>query len=163
MWAATATMPPYAPLKKSLRVDVCIVGGGVSGLTTAYLLVEAGKSVAVIDDSRLAGGMTEVTTAHLSTALDKRYVDLEGLHGEDGAQKAAESHQAAIDRIEAIVVKEKIDCDFERLDGYLFLPPHESEDLLDQELAAARRAGLPGVRKLSGTVLMLISVRAAGT
>ena len=148
LWAATATMPLYAPLKKSLRVDVCIVGGGVSGLTTAYLLVEAGKSVAVIDDSRLAGGMTEVTTAHLSTALDKRYVDLEGLHGEDGAQKAAESHRAAIDRIEAIVVKEKIDCDFERLDGYLFLPPHESEDLLDQELAAARRAGLPGVRKL---------------
>lgn len=86
--------------------------------------------------------MTGVTTAHLSNAIDDRYFEIESLHGERGARLAAESHSAAIDQIEAIVEEEKIDCDFERLDGYLFLSPDDEQELLDRELAAAHRAGL---------------------
>jgi glycine/D-amino acid oxidase-like deaminating enzyme/nitrite reductase/ring-hydroxylating ferredoxin subunit len=148
VWAATAKMPDCSPLAADVRVDVCIVGAGISGLTTAYLLTREGKSVAVLDDGPLAGGMTEVTTAHLANALDDRYFEIERLHGETGARLAAESHTAAIDRIEAIVEKENVDCDFARLDGYLFLSPGEKEDLLDRELAAAHRAGLRDVEKL---------------
>jgi glycine/D-amino acid oxidase-like deaminating enzyme/nitrite reductase/ring-hydroxylating ferredoxin subunit len=70
------------------------------------------------------------------------------MHGEKGARLAAESHTAAIDRIESIVAKEKIDCDFERLDGYLFVPPGEATDVLDKELAAAHRAGLTEVQRI---------------
>jgi len=147
VWAATAEMPTYSPLMENTQADVCIVGAGIAGLTTAYLLTQAGKSVVILDDGPLAGGATEVTTAHLSNALDDRYFVIESLHGEEGARLAAESHTAAINRIEAIVKKEKIDCDFERLDGYLFLSPGEKEDLLDRELAAAHRAGLHGVEK----------------
>jgi hypothetical protein len=94
---------------------------------------------------RLRGGETSRTTAHLVNALDDRYFELERMHGEKGARVAAESHSAAIDRIEAIVAKEKIDCDFERLDGYLFVPPGDSIDVLDKELEAAHRAGLTEV------------------
>src|SRR5665811_518442 len=100
------------------RSHVCIVGAGIAGLTTAYLLGRAGKSVAVLDDGSIISGETERTTAHLVTALDDRYFELEKLHGERGARLAAESHAAAIDQIERIVNEEKIDCDFERLDGY---------------------------------------------
>src|SRR2546423_12006081 len=147
VWAATVRMPDCPPLREDTRADVCIVGAGIAGLTTAYLLTEAGKSVAILDDGPLAGGMTEVTTAHLSSAIDDRYFEIERLHGEEGARYAAESHMAAINRIETIVRKESIDCDFERLDGYLFLSPNEKEELLDRELAAARRAGLNDVTK----------------
>jgi len=129
-------------------VDVCIVGAGIAGLTTAYLLTREGKSVLVLDDGPLAGGQTQQTTAHLSNAIDDRYTVVERIHGTEGARLAAESHTAAIDRIEAIIREEQIDCDFERLDGYLFTPPGESDDILVQELAAAHRAGLTGVERV---------------
>src|SRR5205085_1309859 len=129
-------------LAEDARADVCVVGAGIAGMTTAYLLAREGKSVVVIDDGPVGGGMTGRTTAHLVNALDDRYFELEKLHGERGARLAAESHTAAIDRIEAIVTKEHIQCELERLDGYLFVPPGESSDVLDKELKAAHRAGL---------------------
>jgi glycine/D-amino acid oxidase-like deaminating enzyme/nitrite reductase/ring-hydroxylating ferredoxin subunit len=131
-----------------MTADVCVVGAGIAGLTTAYLLAREGRSVIVLDDGAIAGGETGRTTAHLASALDDRYFRIESMHGETGARLAAESHTAAIDRIEAIVGEEKIACDFERLDGYLFGPPAESADVLDKELEAAHRAGLRDVERV---------------
>ncbi len=102
----------------------------------------------VLDDGPIGGGMTGRTTAHLVNALDDRYFDLERLHGEEGARLAAESHTAAIAKVEQIVKKEKINCEFERLDGYLFVPPHDAKQILDDELAAAHRAGLTDIEKV---------------
>ncbi len=142
IWSATAEIPARARLKEDTRAHVCIVGAGIAGMTTAYLLARAGKSVVVLDDGPIGGGMTGRTTAHLVTALDDRYFELEKLHGEKGARLAAQSHAASIDQVEKIVAAEKIDCEFERLDGYLFVPPGNSKKILDRELAAAHRAGL---------------------
>lgn len=139
---ATATLPPFPRLTVGQHADVCIVGAGIAGLTTAYLLTRAGKSVLVLDDGPIVSGETERTTAHLVSALDDRYFELERLHGERGAQLAAESHASAIDTIERIVRDEVIGCDFERLDGYLFRSPDDPADVLDRELSAAHRAGL---------------------
>src|SRR5438874_11618816 len=86
--------------------------------------------------------MTGRTTAHLVNALDDRYYDLEKYHGQDGARMAAQSHSASIDRIKKIVADENIDCEFERLDGYLFEPPNESLKNLEREFEACKRAGL---------------------
>jgi glycine/D-amino acid oxidase-like deaminating enzyme/nitrite reductase/ring-hydroxylating ferredoxin subunit len=144
-WWATGGTPPLSPLDTNAQTDVCIVGAGITGLTTAYMLVREGRSVVVLDDGPVGGGETGRTTAHLSNALDDRYYELERLFGERGAWLAAGSHTAAIDRIEAIVRREDIDCDFERLDGYLFVPPDCSKDELECEIDAARRAGLLGV------------------
>ena len=141
-WMATATVPLRAPLTESISADVCVVGAGIAGITTAYLLAGEGKSVVVLDDGAIGGGMTGRTTAHLVNALDDRYYELERLHGEEGSRLAAESHTAAIDLVEKIVAKERIDCDFSRLDGYLFVPPGESVDILEDELQAAATAGL---------------------
>ena len=148
VWMKTAEIPSRPALAKDLTADVCVVGAGIAGLTTAYLLAQEGRSVVVLDDGLIAGGETSRTTAHLVNALDDRYFEIEDMHGEKGARLAAESHSAAIDRIEAIVTKEKIECDFERLDGFLFLPRGESTEVLDKELAAAHRAGLTGVERV---------------
>ena len=148
VWESTAQIPAYSPITADTTADVCIVGAGIAGLTTAYLLTQVGKTVVVLDDGRIGSGMTAVTTAHLANALDDRYGHLERLHGERGAALAAESHTAAIDRIEAIVALEKIACDFERVDGYLFAGPGHDEDYLDRELAAVHRAGLRTVAKI---------------
>ena len=92
--------------------------------------------------------MTARTTAHLSNALDDRFYELERLFGEDGSRLTAQSHTTAIDRIEQIVRNENIDCEFERVDGYLFIPPGGRIKVLDDELPAAHRAGLLDVRRL---------------
>src|SRR5262249_28667445 len=149
VWAATVKRPEFAALKENLHADVCIVGAGIAGLSTAYMLAHSGKKVVVLDDGDIGGGMTEVTTAHLTNAIDDRYYQLERLHGAQGARFAAESHTAAINRIEAIAKLENIDCDFERLDGYLFLSPEEKEDILHRELAAAHRVGLRDVMQVA--------------
>ncbi|HET7730229.1 MAG TPA: FAD-dependent oxidoreductase [Usitatibacter sp.] len=137
--------PEFPPLTRDTRVDVCVVGAGIAGLSTAYLLTRKGKRVMVIDDGPIGGGMTCRTTAHLSNAIDDRYHEVERLHGEDGARLAAQSHTAAIEAIEAIVRQERIDCDFTRLDGYLFLPPDGDPDELLREYSAALRAGVEGL------------------
>lgn len=147
-WSATEPAESLAPLPADAHADVCIVGAGIAGLSTAYLLLREGKSAIVLDDGPVGGGQTGQTTAHLSNALDDRFTEIEKVHGADGSRLAAESHTAAIDRIEAVVLDERIECDFERLDGYLFLAPGQSPTLLDNELAAAHRAGLREVELL---------------
>ena len=139
---ASTDLPECAPLTEDLRVDACIVGAGIAGMSIAYLLTRAGKSVAVLDDGPLANGMTSMTTAHLTCVLDERYFEIERMHGEEGARLAAESHMTAINRMETIVASEKIDCDFERLNGYLYLAHGDDEDTLIRELAAAQRVGI---------------------
>ena len=80
--------------------------------------------------------------------MDDRIYVLEHVHGDEGARLIVQSHGAAIEQIEQIVRAEKIDCDFERVDGFLFLGGSDRIDVLDAELAAAHRVGWTGVSRL---------------
>jgi len=145
-WFATAApLPTFGPLRENTTADVVVVGAGIAGLTTAYLLSKEGKNVVVLEDGEIASGESGRTTAHLSNALDDRYSTLEQLFGQEGSRLAAESHTAAIAQIEQIVGQEQIDCDFSRLNGYLFLAKSGTHQLLTEELEAAHRAGLTDV------------------
>jgi glycine/D-amino acid oxidase-like deaminating enzyme/nitrite reductase/ring-hydroxylating ferredoxin subunit len=143
-WEASAELLEKDSLNQSIETDVCIVGGGISGLTTAYLLTKAGVKVVVVDDGLIGGGETARTTAHLSNALDDRIYRVEEWHGAEKAKLAVESHGAAISQIEKIAAAENIDCDFVRVDGFL-IEAEDGEDDLQKELEAAHRAGFSGV------------------
>ncbi len=147
LWSATSKEPSIPALDENINADVCIVGTGIAGMTTAYLLAREGKSVVILDKGQIGSCETAHTTAHLSNVLDAGYRKIEVLHGATNAQLIAQSHTAAIAQIESIVAKEKIDCDFERLDGYLLFPDRDSPRKFQQEWQAAKRAGLR-VRKL---------------
>ena len=138
-------LPARPPLTGNVRADVCVVGAGMAGMSTAYLLSQKGFSVVVLDDGPIGGGMTSRTTAHLVSAMDDRWHKIEKLHGLDGARLAAESHAGAIAAIEGIVRRESIECDFERVDGFLFLPPGGDAQEIEREFEASVRAGIEGV------------------
>src|SRR5260221_11003353 len=118
VWSATAAMPECAPLRENVHVDVCVIGGGIAGMSTAYHLCRAGKSVAVLDDGPLASGMTGMTTGHLTNMLDDRYFELEKLHGEEGIRVAADSHSAATERTDDTGRKEGTNWNFPAPVGY---------------------------------------------
>jgi glycine/D-amino acid oxidase-like deaminating enzyme/nitrite reductase/ring-hydroxylating ferredoxin subunit len=145
LWQDTASIPPRPPLKDHVTTDVCVIGAGIAGLTVAYQLAKGGKRVVVLDKEQIGSGETGRTTAHLANAIDDRYAALERAVGEENSRLAAESHTAAIEAIERIVHTEGIECDFRRLDGYLFCAEGDDPDLLSKELEAAQRAGLKGV------------------
>jgi glycine/D-amino acid oxidase-like deaminating enzyme/nitrite reductase/ring-hydroxylating ferredoxin subunit len=111
-------------------------------------LVREGKRVVVLDDGAIGSGETGRTTAHITAALDDHYTTIEEMLGPEAAQLAAGSHQAAIQRIASVVRKEKIDCDFEWVDGFLFAGPRGDARYLERERDAALRAGLTNVELL---------------
>ena len=145
LWMRVPDVRAERGLAADVDTDVCIVGAGIAGMNTAYLLSRQKRRVVVLDDGPIAGGETCRTTAHLVNFPDGWFTEIERLHGRGGARLAAESHTAAIDRIEEIVRREQIRCGFRRVDGYLFTEPGDSTEDLEKELRAARAAGLAGV------------------
>lgn len=137
-----------SPLDHDITVDACVIGAGIAGLATAYQLISDGLKVAVVDSGLIGGGETGRSSAHLSSAIDDRFYRIAALHGEEGARLAFQSHAAGIDWFEAISAKEGIDCEFQRVDGFLFLPPGENRELLEREREASQRAGVTGLRML---------------
>jgi len=155
LWMKTVESMSRSKLLSNTESNVCVVGTGIAGLTTAYLLLKEGKSVVVLDDGVIGGGETERTTAHLSNALDDYYFKLEQLHGKKGAFLAAQSHTAAIDCIERVIHEENIRCGFERVDGYLFTASNKDLEILENEMEASHRAGLFEVEALERAPLSL--------
>lgn len=141
VWLDAIKMPATSPLLENVTCDVCVVGAGLAGATTAYLLAKEGKKVVLLDSKEIGGGNTSRTTAHLSNALDDGLPNLIKLFGTDGTRLAVQSHGAAIDKIEEIAREENIDCDFVRVDGYMFANNAKQNDDLMQELEAAQQIG----------------------
>lgn len=127
------------------HADVIVVGGGIAGVTTALLLAQEKLEVMLVDDGPIGGGETERTTAHLSSAMDDGFQHLERLHSRAGARLAWESHSAAIDLIEDLVVQRQLECDFTRVDGWLFAGRGSSAEQLEHEMRAAHRVGFVDV------------------
>ncbi|MGE5425230.1 MAG: FAD-dependent oxidoreductase [Syntrophothermus sp.] len=136
------SVPVFDELKENLEADVVIVGAGLGGLSVAYNLVLEGLKVVVVEDGGIGSGETGRTTAHLASALDDRFYTLQDHFGKEKTRIIAESHKAAIDFIEKTVQKEKISCDFYRVNGYLFLHPTDDEKNLKKEFKAAKEAGM---------------------
>lgn len=143
LWQDRSPERPETVLTENLTTDVCIVGAGIAGLTTAYLLAQEGRRVVVLDQGSPGGGETGRTTAHLASAIDDHYYEVARRRGKNAARLAGESHRAAIDLIERVVHDERIDCGFKRVPGYLFAGAGGSRRALEREFDAAREAGQP--------------------
>ena len=120
-WADTTRMPRFGKVDADCRVDVAIVGGGITGLSAAYQLQKAGCSVAVLERGRLGGFDSVNTTAHLTALTDLRLNELVQRFGHGGARRVWDAGQAAIDCIWKHVSEGEIDCDFKWVPAYFHL------------------------------------------
>lgn len=117
-------------LKKDLKTDVVVVGAGIAGVLSAYMLSKAGKKVAIIEKGGLEDAVTAYTTAFITYVIDTDASDLIKMYGKDKTSKIWKSGAEGIDLIEKIVKDENIDCEFERVSEYMYaLTDGEVKDL----------------------------------
>lgn len=112
-------MPRFTSVSKNLHVDVVVIGAGLTGITTAYLLKKSGVKVALLERGRGAAADTGHTTAHLTYVTDTRLHRLVKTFGENAAKAFWEAGIAAIDTIAELVRAERMDCDFQWTPGFL--------------------------------------------
>ena len=143
-WIATApetSFPAYQG--DELRVDVAVLGGGITGLTTAMLLKQTGVSVTVVESGRVACGVTGYTTAKVTSLHGLTYAKLTGTFGQEGARTYGEANQEGIALIERLVQQLGLDCDFEPLPAYTYTEDPLRVSAIEEEVEAAQQAGLP--------------------
>lgn len=146
-------LPEYERIRGDTRADVCIIGGGLSGLSIAYELAKRGKKVVLLESFRIGSGQSGRTTAHLSCQLEENFVDLIKMHDLPVVKTFLEAHRGAIDYIETMVGQEDISCDFRRVDGFLFRGQNVKEDFLMREHGAGVQCGI-NLRPVSQTPLL---------
>jgi len=126
-----------------LNVDIVIIGAGITGLTSAYLLKKSGYKVAVLEKHTVGGGTTGRTTGKVTSQHNLVYDDLKKRLGVEVAQIYAQANQAAVELVASIVKQEKIDCEWQRQDNYVYTDDPEAIELLKQEAKTATALGLP--------------------
>lgn len=131
-------LPSFAPPTRDVAVDVAVIGAGITGITTAFLLKRAGCRVALLDRRTVGGTDTGCTTAHLTAVIDTDLPSLVRSFGRDHAQAVWDAGHAAIHAIETLVTEENIACDFTRVPGYRHVPFDVMGDDADAALAALR-------------------------
>lgn len=126
-----------------VAVDVAIVGAGIAGITTAFLLKQAGKTVAVLEANQISTGTSGHTTAKITSLHQLIYANLIKEIGKDKARLYAESNQAAVEKVATLVEQQQIDCDFSRRSAYTFAESAEDLAQIKDEVEAAVELGLP--------------------
>lgn len=145
-WMESASLPRFPRPQADVKVDVVVVGGGITGITAAYLLKKTGLKVALLERARFGSIDTGHTTAHLTAVTDLRPHEIAKNFGPDAARAVWDAGSAAIDRIVALIRAEDIACDFRWVPGYLHVPLAEADGSsvkeLKEEAAAAEKFGI---------------------
>lgn len=143
LWLATTPQTGYPALSGDLRVDVAIVGGGIAGLTTAILLKQRGKRVAVIERGHIAEHVTGHTTAKITSQHNLIYDHLIRSFDEETAHAYGAANQAAIEFVASFAASERIECDFRRAPAYTYTEKQSEVEQIEAEVKAAQKLGLP--------------------
>ena len=143
IWKSTAPESNFPALKENLETDIAIIGGGITGITAAYLLARSGKKVVLLEAGTISGGTTGDSTGNLYAMVDKRLHHIQSKWDKETASKVARSRAQAVDLVEELVNKYQIDCSFKRVPWYLFSETSKKDEVIEKEIEAAGAYGLP--------------------
>uniref|UniRef100_UPI0028E327C3 NAD(P)/FAD-dependent oxidoreductase n=1 Tax=uncultured Clostridium sp. TaxID=59620 RepID=UPI0028E327C3 len=140
VWSESCKFRKREVLNKDIKTDILIIGAGISGILTAYMLKQNGKDVVLIDAAEIASGNTKNTTAKITSQHDLIYHKLISEFGEEKARQYAKANELAIKRYKEIIEERKIDCDFEEKPAYIYSLNEIGN--LKEEVEAANRVGI---------------------
>ncbi|WP_017725884.1 FAD-dependent oxidoreductase [Halalkalibacterium ligniniphilum] len=158
-WRESTTLPTFKPLKENMNVDVTVVGGGITGITTAYLLQKAGKQVALLEADVLLNGTTGHTTAKITAQHDLIYNELLSHFGYEKTKLYYEATSDAIHFIRKTVEDLQIDCDLTTENAYIYTNTNRYISKFEQELKAYEKLGIEG--ELVDSIPLKLPIRAA--
>jgi len=132
----------FSSLNKNIDTDVCIIGGGITGISTAYLLAKAGLKVCVLEKNKIAHHTTGNTTAKITSQHGLFYEYLLDTYSKEFAKGYLEANQKAIENIKQIIEENNISCDFERQDNYVYTDSEEELEKIKNEVKVVNALGL---------------------
>jgi glycine/D-amino acid oxidase-like deaminating enzyme/nitrite reductase/ring-hydroxylating ferredoxin subunit len=141
-WQALKPTITSTGLEPGIVYDALVIGGGITGLTTALLLQNAGKKVIIADSHNMGFGTTGGTSAHINTFADTTYKEAESAFGKDGAQLFADAVNEGMGLIKANISTYRIDCDYENKTGYVYAEDEKQSAQLNEVFEGAMAVGI---------------------
>lgn len=141
-WVESTPQTNYPKIEKDFDTDILIIGGGITGIVTSYMLSNSNLNVSIVEADRMAMGVTANTTAKITSQHDLLYDYLLNSFGFDTAKGYLDSNEEAIKIIKDIVRKENIDCDFSSQDAYVYTCDKSNVQKIVDEVSAVTSLGL---------------------
>ena len=140
IWSLDSELPTFMPLQSDIKTNVCIIGAGITGILTTYLLKKQGVDCVLIEANTIASGVTPYTSAKITCQHGLIYDKIINQFGSDKANQYAKANLDALNMYRTIVKNNKIECNFETIPTYLYTT--EDPNTLDLEFSAMESLGL---------------------
>lgn len=160
-WSSTVKKDDYKKLEDNAKTEVCIIGGGLTGLTTAYYLTKEGIDVVLLEKSKICSHTSGNTTAKITSQHGIFYKYLIDSVGEEQAKQYLKANEKAIKNIEKIVKEENIECDFEKQDSYVYTQSNKDVKKIQEEVKALHSLGFKSeyVEKIEAPLQILGAIK----
>lgn len=142
VWTDTSSRISFPKLEEAISSEVVVIGGGIAGITTAYMLDRKDIDTVLIEKDRIVERVTGNTTAKITALQETIYSKIESALDEEKTERYAEANKWAVKKIEEIVEENDIDCDFQKNSAFTYALEESSKNKIREELNAANRAGL---------------------
>lgn len=143
VWQTYGLKTNFPTLTKNIQVDVAIIGGGITGITTAQLLKESGLRVAVIESLKVGVSNTGHSTGNLYEVMGSELLEIRKKYPAEVVEKLIRSRREAVDFIESNINRFHIDCDFKRTPWYFYSAVADKKSLIDEHFEICKEIGVP--------------------
>ena len=140
IWSKSHFIKGRDTLRGDIETDIAVIGAGMAGVLTAYMLQKAGRHAVILEADRICGGQTRNTTGKITSQHRMIYKRLIDTMGEKAAKQYAFANQNAVEEYKKLIADERIDCDFEEKNAFLY---GQDPDQLAEEAVCAQKLGLP--------------------
>lgn len=142
-WLASTELPSFSKLRSDLKVDVTIVGAGITGITTAYLLANQGLKVVIVDAGQIMNGTTGHTTAKITAQHDLIYQEYLAHFGREKTKLYYDANLEALQFIKQTVKTNHIQCQLSDEDAYMYTTSDDYVEKIASEYKVYQELGIP--------------------